>query len=219
MGCWHVLCYVTLATRYLCCPFVKFPKVHWSRQQGIELPILSLNPDGVTTACSAGYTNDLATIFLRWILPFPSISPRVSPFPLCFASLSLASCHHPGSTTFFWSCSSPLVFQTMFSFFHHCCLPPLSFVARAAPPIARNGLTRLCRWYLERRNLFFVHRSCAINVKRPLVRSASLLCFWIEDGRIRGSLGIISELLTLMAVLNLWYRTERNFEFISSGLI
>lgn len=81
MGCWHVLCYVTLATRYLCCPFVKFPKVHWSRQQGIELPILSLNPDGVTTACSAGYTNDLATIFLRWILPFPSISPPLSPFP------------------------------------------------------------------------------------------------------------------------------------------
>lgn len=100
MGCWHVLCYVTLATRYLCCPFVKFPKVHWSRQQGIELPILSLNPDGVTTACSAGYTNDLATIFLRWILPFPSISPRVSPFPLYFASLSLSSCLHSGFTTF-----------------------------------------------------------------------------------------------------------------------
>lgn len=149
------------------------------------------------------------------------LSPRIALSPLFCLSFSLLVpalwLHY--FLPFFWSCSSPLVFQTMFSFFHHCCLPPLSFVARAARPIARNGLTRLCRWYLERRSLFFVHRSCAINVKRPLVRSASLLCFWIEDGRIRGSLGIISELLTLMAVLNLWYRTERNFEFISSGLI
>lgn len=67
------------------------------------------------------------------LLFLPPRSPLSLPFPRSSSWLRFFRV--------FFLLSLPLVLERVFSFFLHCCPPPLSFVARAARPIARNGLT------------------------------------------------------------------------------
>lgn len=192
----HVLCYVallSLSAVYLAALLANLVKVHRSRHRASNLRHPPSNPRWRNNRPVPRLTRMTQPRFFfagfsaSALLFLSPRSPLSLPFPRSSSWLRFFRV--------FFLFSLPLVLERVFSFFLHCCPPPLSFVARAARPIARNGLTVFVDDTKKGRGegavLFFAHRSRAINVKRPspllLPYVPSLLPFVLSSNRRRSN--------------------------------